>query len=346
MTVDLDTVHAARVLLSQLNLSPDDLTWTPPAAVPTLADYLPTVVAAAGPGARRTYGSYWRRIHAAFGDRRLDQVIATDVETLLRQVIADRVLRANHQAGQYTGQHLIGAFRAIYTRAVADGFIRADRNPAAMVRKPRRPPTTRRALHPAELAAINTTATTTGDDTPLDTLILRLHTETACRRAAGIALTPDDIDPDWCLLRLHEKNGVTRWHPASPTLIHALVEHHARRGSGNPTEQLLRYRDGSPITTRRYDHLWHRIGTHLPWVAKQGITTHWLRHTTLTWVERYYGYAIAHAYAGHHDRTDTATSTYLHADLHDLTTALATLTHSPTPQPHNHPACCPITTST
>ncbi|NKQ59069.1 site-specific integrase, partial [Amycolatopsis sp. K13G38] len=189
----------------------------------------------------------------------------------------------------------------------------------------------RRALQPAELAAINTAAGTTGNDTPLDTLILRLHTETACRRAAALTLTPDDIDPEWCLLRLHEKNNLVRWQPASPTLITALLDHHTRRGPGNPTEPLLRYRDGSPITTRRYDHLWHRIGLHLPWVTKQGITTHWLRHTTLTWVERHYGYAIAHAYAGHHDHTDTATPTYLHADIHDLATALAALTGEPHP---------------
>jgi hypothetical protein len=26
-----------------------------------------------------------------------------------------------------------------------------------------------------------------------------------------------------------------------------------------------------PITHRRYDHLWGRIGRHLPWVATQGI---------------------------------------------------------------------------
>jgi len=334
MTVDLDTIHAARVLLSQLNLSPDDLTWIPPATVPTLADYLPhrhrRTRAWCAPHLRQLLATHPRRLRRSTSD----QVSATDIETLLRQVIADRVLRANRQAGQYTGQHLIGALRAIYTRAVADGLIRADHNPAAVVRKPRRPPTTRRALHPAELAAINTTTATTGDDTPLDTLILRLHTETACRRAAGIALTPDDVDPEWCLLRLHEKNGITRWHPASPTLTRALLEHHGHRGSGNPTEQLLRYRDGSPVTTRRYDHLWHRVGIHLPWVAKQGITTHWLRHTTLTWVERYYGYAIAHAYAGHHDRTDTTTSTYLHADLHDLATALAALTGQPHPLAH------------
>jgi hypothetical protein len=36
-------------------------------------------------------------------------------------------------------------------------------------------------------------------------------------------------------------------------------------------------------------------------VATQQISTHWLRHTTLTWVERNFGYAIARAYAGHTD---------------------------------------------
>jgi hypothetical protein len=57
----------------------------------------------------------------------------------------------------------------------------------------------------------------------------------------------------------------------------------------------LRYRDGRALTSRRYDHLWHRIGERLPWVANQGISTHWLRHTTLTWVERHFGYGIARA---------------------------------------------------
>jgi hypothetical protein len=60
----------------------------------------------------------------------------------------------------------------------------------------------------------------------------------------------------------------------------------------------VRYRDGQPITYRRYDHLWHRIGRQLPWVAAQQISTHWLRHITLTWVERNFSYAIARAYAG------------------------------------------------
>ena len=42
--------------------------------------------------------------------------------------------------------------------------------------------------------------------------------------------------------------------------------------------QLLRYADGRPITSRRYDHLWTRIGRHLPWVRTQQISMHWIRH--------------------------------------------------------------------
>jgi integrase/recombinase XerC len=34
---------------------------------------------------------------------------------------------------------------------------------------------------------------------------------------------------------------------------------------------------------------------------------HWIRHTTLTWVERRFGHAVAQAYAGHADGSgDTA----------------------------------------
>ena len=32
--------------------------------------------------------------------------------------------------------------------------------------------------------------------------------------------------------------------------------------------RLLRYRDGRPVTYRRYDGLWVRIGRHLPWARR------------------------------------------------------------------------------
>jgi hypothetical protein len=135
MTIN-DPRHIAQALLTHLGLTAEDLLWTPPPTIPTIADYLSAVIAASGAGARRTYGTYWNRILDTFGPRRLDQVTATDIETLMRHVIAHRVQRANHQAGQYAGQHLIGAIRVIYTHAVADGLIPGHRNPAAMVANP------------------------------------------------------------------------------------------------------------------------------------------------------------------------------------------------------------------
>ena len=56
----------------------------------------------------------------------------------------------------------------------------------------------------------------------------------------------------------------------------------------------------------------------------QQISTHWIRHTTLTWVERSFGYAAARAYAGHTDGGGDvgATSTYVRASLSEVATAL------------------------
>jgi integrase len=200
------------------------------------------------------------------------------------------------------------------------------------VAKPRRLPTTRRALPDTRLAQINQVAATTGDDPELDTLILRLHTETACRRGGALALRPRDLDPDQCLILLREKGETVRWQPVSPTLMTRLIEHGQERHAP-PDGQLLRYAGGRPITHRRYDHLWTRIGRQLPWVATQGISTHWIRHSVLTWVERNFGYAVAHAYAGHTDSGSeaSATATYVRASLSEVAVALAALTGEPHP---------------
>jgi len=65
----------------------------------------------------------------------------------------------------------------------------------------------------------------------------------------------------------------------------ALLIEHGRKRHAPADGQLVRCADGRPVTSRRYDHLWARIGRHLPWVAAQGISSHWLRRILLTWVE-------------------------------------------------------------
>jgi integrase len=121
-------------------------------------------------------------------------------------------------------------------------------------------------------------------------------------------------------------------------LASALADHAQCRGAVLPSDALLRFRHGAAITSRRYGHLWRRIGQQVPWVATQGISTHWLRHTTLTSVERHFGHGIARAYPGHTDSVGAATTTYITADLQAVATALAAMTGQP------HPLATPATT--
>ncbi|MFV2104721.1 tyrosine-type recombinase/integrase [Micromonospora sp. LOL_024] len=336
MTADPERVATARALLVHLGLNAADLTGTDPPTVPTVADYLSVVDAAASPGTRRTYGSSWRRMAAALGDRRIDAVRASDVEALMRQATVGARSRRNSRHGRHAGEHLVAAARAFYNRAIADGYLAAVDSPAHRIGKPRRLPNTRRALTSDELCDINAAARSGGNDVILDALLLRLHTETACRRGGALALRLIDLDTDLALIRLTEKGGTQRWQPVTPMLADRLAEHARARGAVAPTDALLRYRNDHPASYRRYDLLWARIGRQLSWVAAQGISTHWLRHTTLTWVERHFGYGIARAYAGHTDRRGPATTTYIKADLHAVATALAALTGQPHPLASRH----------
>lgn len=331
MTADPTRVAAARQILAHLGVTLTDLQAEPAPRLPTLAEYLPQVIAAAGPGARRTYGTYWQRMNAAWGHRPLDTIAASDIEAMQRQIAATAQSRRNSRSGRHAGEHVIAAARAIYNRAIADRLIDTTASPAHRVVKPRRLPSTRRALTPHELEDINLAARTSGNDVVLDALLLRLHTETACRRGGALGLRLTDLDTHRGLVRLTEKGATLRWQPITLDLAAHLHDHARTRGAALPTDQLLRYRNGRPITSRRYDHLWKRIGEQLPWVAAQGISTHWLRHTTLTWVERHHGYGTARAYAGHTDSTGPATTTYIKADLQTVAAALATMTGQPHP---------------
>ncbi|WP_290050068.1 hypothetical protein [Amycolatopsis solani] len=57
---------------------------------------------------------------------------------------------------------------------------------------------------------------------------------------------------------------------------------------------------------------------------------HWLRHTSLKWVERRFGISVA--YAGHAESgSDSSTTTYIKADITEVAAALSALTGEPHP---------------
>ena len=159
-------VEAALVLLERMGLSPADLAAVPQSRkpVPTFAEYVPVVSAAVSAGTRRAYGSYWNRVLNQWGGRRLDEPTPSEIRQLMTYVKTHVIARRNARGGRSAEEHLVAALRCLYQRAVDDGLITEADNPARKVAKPRRLPTTRRALPDTRLAEINQIAATTGDD--------------------------------------------------------------------------------------------------------------------------------------------------------------------------------------
>lgn len=86
MTADPTRVATAHLLLTQLGVTLADLNNSSvrrqPA--PSMAEYLPRVIAAASSSSNRLYGTYWNRMAVAWGDRPLDTIVASDVVGLTR----------------------------------------------------------------------------------------------------------------------------------------------------------------------------------------------------------------------------------------------------------------------
>jgi hypothetical protein len=112
--------------------------------------------------------------------------------------------------------------------------------------------------------------------------------------------------------------------------MQALCRHAEQRGA-SASDPLLRARNGKPVTRRRYNHLFERLGKHLPWVHTHGISIHWLRHTTITWVERHYGTAVAREFARHSHGGGGVTGVYTTATITEVAAAVAHLAGEPHP---------------
>jgi hypothetical protein len=67
----------AELVLTLAEILPLDFTGRLVPTVPTLGEYLPQVIAAAGSGALHTYDTYWTRMATRWGDRRLDEITSS-----------------------------------------------------------------------------------------------------------------------------------------------------------------------------------------------------------------------------------------------------------------------------
>lgn len=273
---------------------------------PSVAEFAPTVRAVTPVASLLAWGYQFDRFVERFGDVALADVVPSMVAEFAAQARQDAVRRRGNQDGRSAAEHAITAVRKMLAVAQLDGLV--DRNAALAVPKPRRAPTARHALSPEQVAELFRVAS---DD---DTAVLRFLLETACRREGLVNLTPTSIRPARQTVILDEKGSKTREQPVSRAIMEFL----------NNRDCLL-----YSVTRRRLDGVWSRVRRDLEWAEELGVSSHWLRHTTVSWVEEATSYSVAAAYAGHVPTSTTAT--YLQRSIADVASAFSVVFGEPHP---------------
>ncbi|WP_308257269.1 hypothetical protein [Saccharothrix luteola] len=159
-----DNVAMARLLVEKLGVSPQQLLEEggPRRRLPTFGEFIPTVSAVVPAGTLQVYSTYWRKILAAWGDRRLDEIEAMDVNWLVEHAKATVVVRRSGRGGHSAAEHAFQALRCLYRHAVRNRLMHQWDDPTELVRKPKRVKSSRRALDVGLVEQIVKVASTNG----------------------------------------------------------------------------------------------------------------------------------------------------------------------------------------
>lgn len=291
----------------------------------TVREWVVKVQQATEPGTRRVYDRYWKAlcdgfeeeglVVAALGDKQLEEVDALDIEVGMLAAKRNAVRRRTSHDGSSAAEHYIAAARRLFAKAVAVGEVATS--PAHQVEKPRRTQSQRRALTWEEVQQYFRVVASDGNDPALDVLLVRFHLETGARRQGALELTRQRIDEKRQTVELDEKFGKKRTQPITTTLTEALLRHYEERNTSDSTDcRVFRSKSGRPITRRRYESLSDRTEPEFT----MRVTSHVLRHTAITLVERVASYAVAAKFAGH--VLNRPTDTYIHVTDRDVAEAV------------------------
>ena len=275
----------------------------------------------------RVYDNHWKRLESKFGDKDIASLKANDVVKVALLAEEDSIKHWNsinitrQQKGlplkEFTGANAynacVDAISVVFKYAIDEELITLNRTHS--VKRKEIDPPKRHGLTNAQIVELLDTAASGGNDPVLDHLIMWTQVETGARMSGILKLQLGDIDTKRQTITLVEKRSKKRVQPVTRELMENLMRLAGSRGARVRTDSVFRYlpnKDGisSPLTSKRFETLWKRLGQTLPWVASQGISSHYLRHTVLTWVDRVAGHSVARAYAGHSagDTTDFYTS--------------------------------------
>jgi site-specific recombinase XerD len=281
-----------------------------------------------------TYAAGFDRLVGRFGSTPLRSVRLIDLEqqrdAVRREVGEARVHRAEARGrelrsydpdahGHGAAENYVRAARFFFRAAVKDGLL--DGSPAADLEAPPRPPAPERPLTEDELTDLRRIAGSTGKDPELDVLLLDFLRQTAARREGALNLRRAHLHHTQRAVTLSEKRGTVRMVPLSGDMLRRLDDFSRDRGGRRPQDHVLRYRDGAPLTRRRFNSLFDRLDRHCDWSEQLDVGAHWLRHTTLSDIAAVSGLRVAQAYAGHKPGRRTAIEIYTQVEFDDLVAA-------------------------
>src|SRR5690242_14671689 len=120
--------------------------------IPTVEEAIPLALVGLAPNSRDLYAYYLQLLAERHGNRKIDQLVVSDVTELGVWAQAMAVRRRSSAGGASAREHAIAACRRLFDTAIADGYL--QHNPAKAVRKPPRAESRRTALTDDQVAEV------------------------------------------------------------------------------------------------------------------------------------------------------------------------------------------------
>lgn len=243
------------------------------------------------------------KVRPGLGGKDLDAIRPDDLILVIQAIKEEARSRVNGNGGNGAAENATTALRVFFKWARRNGKTTAI--PDEHLKLTKIGKIERRAYTMQELEQVQAVLDRSRDP-ELARVFLRLALETGARHAEMLALTNGDLDFGDGTVRLKPKGFEGQYlnAPITAALMTALAQvtekrcpHKVRSGT-----HVLVYKDGTPITRRYFEHLCEKVRREVPSLGrnpKSWFSTHGLRHTAGTMVQRAGGDAVARRFLGH-----------------------------------------------
>lgn len=270
----------------------------------------------------RTYETTWKRLEEMYGEVPIADLTLVNIKQVALR--AQRSARAKGEAknvkrmqngfsaisatGNAGYNRSLCAMSALFNYAVENNLV--ESNIVNHIKKLSEANPKRGKMSPEECDELLQAALQGGNDPVLDHLFLWTLLETGARVGGLLHMQLQDINLTNQTVTLHEKGSTERVQPVSPELAQALYDFAVERDAISPTDSVFRFGGNKsgvyrPLTSRHIDTMWARLRKQLPWVEEGNLSSHALRRSILTVVERYTSPSVARRFAGHSQRNVT-----------------------------------------